>query len=120
MSNYVDGYVLVVPKDKIEIYRGIAEKAAIIWKEHGALKYRETVLEDATAKDLLPFPQLAGAKEDETVVFAYVEYESRKHRDEVNAKVFADPRLSEMCDPNAMPFDCARMAYGGFTTIVEA
>lgn len=120
MSKYIDGFVLPVPKDKVETYRAIAEKASKIWREHGALEYRECVLEDPTAKDLVAFPQLAAAKPEETVVFAYITYESRAHRDEVNAKVMADPRLHEMCDPGNMPFDCTRMAYGGFQTIVEA
>lgn len=120
MSNYIDGFVLPIPKNKIETYRGIAEKASRIWREHGALEYRECVLEDPVAKDMTSFPQLAAVKPEETVVFAYITYRSREHRDEVNAKVMADPRIHEMCDPNDMPFDCARMACGGFQTIVEA
>lgn len=118
MSTYIDGFVLPVPKDKIETYRGIAEKASKIWREHGALDYRECVLEDADAKDMVSYPQLAGVKPGETVVFAYIAYKSRAHRDEVNAKVMADPRIHEACNGGEMPFDCARMAYGGFETIV--
>lgn len=120
MSKYVDGFVVPVPKDKIDTYKSISEKASKIWKEYGALEYRECVLEDPVAKDVLPFPQLAGTKPEETVVFAYITYNSRAHRDEVNAKVMADPRLHDMCGGEGMPFDCARMAYGGFQTIVEA
>jgi len=120
MSKYVDGFVVPVPKDKIEAYKAISEKASKVWKEYGALEYRECVLEDPVAKEVLPFPELAGAKPDETVVFAYITYHSRAHRDEVNAKVMADPRLNEMCGAEGMPFDCKRMAYGGFETIVEA
>lgn len=120
MSKYVDGFVIPVPKDKIEVYKAIAGKAAVVWKEHGALEYRECVLEDAVAKDVLPFPQLAAATPEETVIFAYITYNSRAHRDEVNAKVMADPRMNEMCGAEGMPFDCARMAYGGFETIVES
>jgi len=120
MSKYVDGFVVPVPKDKIETYKAISEKASKVWKEYGALEYRECVLEDPVAKEVLPFPELAGAKPDETVVFAYITYHSRAHRDEVNAKVMADPRLNEMCGAEGMPFDCKRMAYGGFETIVEA
>lgn len=118
MSKYIDGFVLPVPKDKIETYRAIAEKASKIWREHGALDYRECVLEDPTAQDMVSFPQLAGVKDGETAVLAYIVYNSREHRDEVNAKIMADPRVHEMCDPNNMPFECARMAYGGFQTIV--
>jgi len=120
MSKYVDGFVIPLPKDKIDAYKAIAEKASKVWKEYGALEYRECVLEDNVTKDVLPFPQLASAKEGETVVFAYITYNSRAHRDEVNAKVMADPRMNEMCGSEGMPFDCARMAYGGFETIVEA
>ncbi len=120
MSKYVDGFVIPVPKDKIETYRGIAEKASKIWMEYGALEYRECVLEDPTAQEVLAFPVLAGASPEETVVFAYITYDSRAHRDEVNAKVMADPRMNEMCTPGDAPFDCKRMAYGGFQTIVEA
>ncbi len=118
MPHYVDGFVLPLPKDKIEIYRGIAEKAAVVWKEHGALDYRECVADDMEAKDMVAFPGMIQAGPDETVVFAYIVFESREHRDEVNAKVMADPRLSEMGEPGSMPFDCKRMAYGGFKTIV--
>jgi uncharacterized protein YbaA (DUF1428 family) len=120
MSKYVDGFVIPVPKDKIEAYKAMSEKASKVWKEYGALEYRECVLEDSSAEGILPFPQLANAGPDETVVFAYITYNSRAQRDEVNAKVMADPRLSEMCNPEAMPFDCKRMACGGFETIVEA
>jgi len=120
MPHYVDGFVIPVPSDKIAEYQAIAEKACVIWKEHGALDYRETVLEDPDAKDMVNFPALAGAKEGETVVFAYIVYESREQRDAVNAKVMADPRLHEMCPEHGgvPPFDCKRMAYGGFKTIV--
>lgn len=120
MSKYIDGFVLPLPKDKRENYRRIAEKASKIWREHGALEYRECVLEDPTAKDMVPFPQLAGVNPEETVVLAWIVYDSRAHRDEVNAKVMTDPRVHEMCGSEGMPFDCARMAYGGFETIVEA
>ncbi len=120
MSHYVDGFVLPVSKDRIERYREISTKASVLWKEHGALEYRECVGDDMNAKDMVSFPSLAAAKPDETVVFAWIVYNSREHRDEVNAKVMADPRIHEMCGKDDMPFDCARMAYGGFRTIVEA
>jgi uncharacterized protein YbaA (DUF1428 family) len=120
MTKYVDGYVIPVPKHKIDLYRSIAEKAGRIWKEHGALEYRECVGDDLDAKDLVPFPRLAGAQPNETVVFAWIVFESREHRDQVNAKVMADPRLKEVCDPANPPFDFKRMAYGGFRVFVDA
>lgn len=120
MSKYVDGFVLAVPKDRIDDYRRLAEIASKVWKEHGALEYRECVGDDLDVQEMVPFPKLAGAKPDETVVFAWITYESREHRDEVNAKVMKDPRLCESMDKDNMPFDCKRMAYGGFKTLVEA
>jgi uncharacterized protein YbaA (DUF1428 family) len=109
-----------LPKDKIEEYRKVAELACEVWMEHGALDYRECLGEDLTVNDMVSFPQLAGAKPDETVVFAWIAYESREHRDAVNAKVMDDPRLKEMMSSDPQLFDCKRMAYGGFQTIVKA
>jgi uncharacterized protein YbaA (DUF1428 family) len=120
MSLYVDGFVLPIPKDKIDTYKKVAEQASKIWKEYGALEYRECLGDDLEIKDVLTFPALANAGPDDTVVFAYITYKSREHRDEVNAKVMADPRINEMCGAEGMPFDCKKMAYGGFKTIVEA
>jgi uncharacterized protein YbaA (DUF1428 family) len=120
MSQYIDGFLLPIAKDQIENYRQIAEKAAAVWKEHGALQYVETVGDDLDVKDQRPFTQVAGAGENETVVLAYIVYESREHRDAVNAKVFADPRLQEMCGSDTLPFDMKRLAYGGFKSIVSA
>ena len=117
--NYVDGYVLPVPKKNIGIYRRIADKAGAIWREHGALEYRECVGEDLQPKFGVPFPKSAKAKAGETVVFAWIVYKSRKHRDQVNAKVMKDPRLANMMDMKKMPFDYKRMVYGGFKVIVE-
>ncbi len=121
MSDYTDGFVLPLSKDKVDEYKKTAELACKVWLEYGALDYREWIIEDEKAEDLVPFPQLAGAKEGETVVFAWITYKSRKHRDEVNAKVMADPRIREMCPgaSDAPPFDCSRMAYGGFKTLVK-
>lgn len=125
---YVDGFVLPVPEGKIEAYREMAEKAGKIWMEHGALQYKECVLEDAEPEmpedapencKLTPFPDLAGVKDGETVIFAFIVYKSRKHRDEVNGKVMADPRMKEACDENNMPFDPSRMTFGGFKAIVD-
>jgi uncharacterized protein YbaA (DUF1428 family) len=120
MAHYVDGFVLPVPKKKIAAYRRMAQKASKIWKEHGALEYRECVGDDLNVKMGLPFPKGIKAKLGETVVFAWVVYKSRAHRDSVNKKIMKDPRIANMCDPMNMPFDCKRMIYGGFKTIVEA
>lgn len=120
MPQYVDGFVIPLAKDKIEAYRKIAENACKVWMEHGALDYRECVGEDLEIKDMLSFLQISSAQPEETVIFAWITYKSREHRDEVNAKVMADPRMSAMCQEGAMPFDCKRMAYSGFSTIVQA
>ena len=120
MPKYVDGFVLAVPKKKMAAYRRIALKAAKIWKEHGALDYHECVGEDLQTKFGVPFPKLAKTKPGETVVFSWISYKSRAHRDRVNTKVMTDPRLAAMCDPKNAPFDMKRMAYGGFQTLVEA
>lgn len=116
---YVDGFVLVVPKKKLSEYERIAKKAGKIWLEHGALEYRECVGDDLNTKMMVPFPKLAKAKPGETVVFSWIVYKSRAHRDKVNAKVMADPRISKLCDPKDLPFDCKRMSYGGFKTFVD-
>ena len=120
MSQYVDGFVIPLPKDKIEEYRRLAEKAGQIWKEHGALDYWECIGDDLDTKDMVSFPQLAKVSPDETVVFSWVVFESREHRDLFNARIMADPRLKEMGDPNVQPFDCKRVAYGGFRTLVHS
>lgn len=120
MAEYVDGFVLALPRRKLAKYKEMARKASRIWKEHGALEYRECVGEDLQTKVGLPFPKGANLKAGETVVFAWILYKSRAHRDKVNAKVMADPRIQEMCDPKDVPFDVARMMYGGFETIVKA
>lgn len=116
---YVDGFVLPLPKDKVDTYKAMAEKAGTVWKKHGALEYRECILEDASAQELVPFPQLAKTQEGETVVFAYIVFESREHRDEVNKKVMEDQELKAMCDAGDAPFDYKRMAYGGFDVLVD-
>jgi uncharacterized protein YbaA (DUF1428 family) len=117
---YVDGFVLVVPKKNLLAYRRMAAKAGVVWKDHGALEYRECVGEDLKSKWGTPFPKMAKAKANETVVFSWIVYKSRAHRDQVNKKVMKDPRLNAMMpDPKKMPFDIKKMAYGGFKTIVE-
>lgn len=120
MAHYVDGFVLPVPKKNIGAYRRLAQKASKIWREHGALDYCECVGDDLAVKFGVPFPKQIKSKSGETVVFAYIVYKSRVHRDRVNAKVMKDPRIAGMCDPKDMPFDCKRMVYGGFKTIVPA
>jgi len=117
MSKYIDGFVLPVPKDKLDAYREMSQKACAIWMEHGALDYVESVGEDMDSKEMVAFPQLAGCKEDEVPLFSYIVYNSREHRDEVNTKVMADPRMSEQVCVGI--FDWKRMAYGGFRSIVQ-
>ncbi len=115
---YVDGFVIAVPKKKVEEYKEFSRKAGKVWKEHGALRYVECVGDDVPYGELTSFPRAVQAKEDETVVFAWIAYESREHRDSVNAKVMADPRIKD-ADMSAAPFDGKRMIYGGFTTLLE-
>ena len=118
MPKYVDGFVIPIPKKKIAAYRRMANTASKIWREHGALDYRECVGEDLAVKMCCPFPRGIGIKAGETIVFSWIEFKSRAHRDRVNAKVMKDPRIAGMCDPKNMPFDCARMLYGGFAVMV--
>lgn len=120
MARYVDGFVLPVPRRRIDAYRRMARKAGRIWREHGALEYRECAGDDLNVKNGMPFPRGIRTKPGETVVFAWIVYRSRAHRDRVNAKVMKDPHLADMMDPKAMPFDCKRMLYGGFKVIVDA
>lgn len=117
---YVDGFVVPVPKKKVEDYRRIARKAGRIWREHGALDYVECVADDVKPGKQTSFPQSVKLQKNETVVFAYIVYRSRAHRDRVNAKVFKDPRMEAMCDPGNMPFDAKRMFWGGFKVLVRA
>ena len=117
---YVDGYVLPVPKKNLQTYRRIAEKAGKIWREHGALQYCECSGDDLNVKFGMPFPKQIKLKPGETVVFAWVVFKSRAHRDRVNAKVMKDPRLNDCMDEKSMPFDCKRMVYGGFNIMVDA
>jgi uncharacterized protein YbaA (DUF1428 family) len=118
MAHYVDGFVLPVPKKNLNAYRRMAQEAGKIWRDHGALEFRECVGEDLNVKMGLPFPKGIKIKSGETVIFSWIVYKSRAHRDRVNAKVMKDPRMAKM--PKKMPFDVKRMMYGGFKTIVEA
>jgi uncharacterized protein YbaA (DUF1428 family) len=120
MARYVDGFLLPMPKKNVGAYRRIARKAGKIWREHGALEYRECVGDDLNAKGAASFPRRIKTKTGETVVFAWIVYKSRAHRDRVNAKVMKDPRLARMMDPKSMPFDYKRMLYGGFKILVDA
>jgi len=115
---YVDGFVIPMPKKNMAAYQRIAKQARKVWLDHGALDYRECAGDDLNVKMGVPFPKLAKAKKNETVVFAYIVYKSRAHRDKVNASVMKDPRMNAMCDPNKLPFDCKCMTFGGFKTIV--
>ncbi len=118
MARYVDGFVIPMPRKKVAAYRRIARKAGEVWMEHGALEYRECIVEDPRAKGALPFPRLVKAKPGETVAFSWIVYKSRAHRDKVNAKVMKDPRIAKMMtDP--MLFDMKRMTYGGFDVVVD-
>lgn len=114
---YVDGFLLAVPKNRIEDYKKLARLASEVWKEHGALSYVESIGDDVPYGELTSFPRAVHAKDDEIVVFSWITYESRQQRDAINAKVMADPRLK--CDPNDMPFDGKRMIFGGFQSFVD-
>jgi uncharacterized protein YbaA (DUF1428 family) len=116
---YIDGYVLPVPKKNLAVYRRMARKGGKIWREHGALEFCECVGDDLKAKWAVPFPNMVKLKPGETVVFSWIAFKSRAHRDSVNAKVMKDPRLAKMMDVKAMPFDPKRMAYGGFKAMVD-
>jgi uncharacterized protein YbaA (DUF1428 family) len=119
MPRYVDGYVLPVPKKNLQAYRRIAQKGGRIWREHGALEFRECVGDDLNVKMGVSFPRTIKLKRGETVVFSWIVFKSRAHRDGVNAKVMKDPRLAKMMDPKSMPFDHKRMVYGGFKILVD-
>ncbi len=119
MPHYIDAFVLTVPNDKIATYKKLARKASKLWRDFGALEYRECVADDMDAKGMLPFPKMTKAKADETVIFSYIVYESRKHRDAINKKVMEDPKVLAMCAATEGVFDCKRMAYGGFKSFVH-
>jgi len=116
---YVDGYVVPVPKRKVEAYRRMAQKAGKVWREHGALEVVESVADDVKPGKWTSFPRAVKLKPGETVVFSYIVYKSRAHRDRVNAKVMKDPRITGMGDMKDMPFDAKRMIYGGFKVLVD-
>jgi uncharacterized protein YbaA (DUF1428 family) len=117
---YVDGYVVPVPKKKLAAYRSMAQKAGRIWRGHGALEFIECVADDVKPGKHTSFPQSVKLKSGEIVVFSWIVFKSRAQRDRVNAKVMKDPRMADMMDPKAMPFDGKRMFYGGFKVLVDA
>jgi uncharacterized protein YbaA (DUF1428 family) len=119
MAHYVDGFVVPLPKRNLDAYRRLARKAGKIWREHGALEYRECVGDDVTMGKITSFPRSVKRKRNETVVFSWIVFKSRTHRDRVNSKVMKDPRLADMMDPKALPFDGKRMIYGGFKVVVD-
>jgi uncharacterized protein YbaA (DUF1428 family) len=116
---YVDGFIVAVPKKNLEAYRRMAKKAGKVWREHGALDYREWVAEDVKVGKRTSFPRSVKLKPGETVIFSWITYKSRAQRDRVNAKVMADPRLKHMMDTKSLPFDAKRMIYGGFESLVQ-
>jgi uncharacterized protein YbaA (DUF1428 family) len=115
---YVDGFVLIVPKDRIDDYKKMAKLGGKVWKEYGALEYRECLGDDLDTPYGRPFPKLLRLKPNETAVFSWIVYRSRAHRDQVNAKVMKDERLAKI-DPKTMPFDMKKMSMGGFTVLVD-
>ena len=117
-ARYVDGFVLAVPKSKINAYIRLARMCSKIWLEHGALEFRECVGDDLQIKMGVPFPKMIKIKPKETVFFSWITYKSRAHRDSVNSKVMNDSRMENM-DPKSIPFDSKRMVYGGFKILVN-
>ena len=116
---YVDGFVVPVPKRSLKAYRTMARKAGKVWRDHGALDYKECVADDVGMGKVTSFPRSVKMKKNETVVFSYIVYKSRAARDKCMAKVMKDPRLADMMDPKKMPFDGKRMVYGGFKGFVD-
>jgi uncharacterized protein YbaA (DUF1428 family) len=119
MPRYIDGYVLPVPKKNIGAYQKMATKAAKVWKKHGALAYCEAVGDDLKSQFCPGFPDLVKPKSGETIVFAFIIFKSRAHRDRVNAKAMKDPELCADSDTKKMPFDPTRMVYSGFSALVD-
>ena len=117
---YVDGFVVPVPKKNLKAYRSMAKKAGKVWRDHGAIEFRECVADDVKVGKWTSFPRSVKLKRGETVMFSYIVYKSRADRDRVLGKVMKDKRLAKMMNPKAMPFDAKRMIYGGFKVLVEA
>ena len=119
MPKYVDGFLLPIPKKNLAAYKKLSRLCGKVWREHGALDYREWVADDVKVGKWTSFPRAVKKKPNETVVFAWITYKSRAARDKVNAKVMADPRLAAMMNPKDTPFDAKRMIYGGFESLVN-
>jgi uncharacterized protein YbaA (DUF1428 family) len=117
---YVDGFVLPVPKKKVEAYKRMAKKAGKVWREHGAIEFKECIADDVPMGKLTSFPRSVKRKPNETVIFSYIVYKSRAHRDRVMAKVMQDKRIADMMNTKDLPFDAKRMIHGGFKVLVEA
>jgi uncharacterized protein YbaA (DUF1428 family) len=117
---YVDGFVVPVPKKSLPAYRRMALKMGKVWRRHGAIEFREFVADDVKVGKRTSFPRSVKRKPNETVVFSWIVYKSREHRDRVSAKVMKDPRLAKMMNPKALPFDAKRMIFGGFKNLVDA
>lgn len=121
MAHYADGFVIPIPKKNLAQYRRIATKAGKVWREYGALAYFECVGDDLEPEGIVAtFPRTVKTRPGETVIFSWIVYRSRAHRDSVMKKVMADPRLAKMMDPKKPPFDMKRMVAGGFKVLVEA
>ena len=117
--SYVDGFIVPVPTKKLDDYRRMAKKVGKVWREHGALEFREWIADDVKVGKRTSFPRSVKLKRGETVVFSYIVYKSRAHRDKINAKVMKDPRLADMMDPSQMPFDGKRLIFGGFKVLLD-
>jgi uncharacterized protein YbaA (DUF1428 family) len=117
---YVDGFVLPVPKKKVEAYKRMAKKAGKVWREHGAIEFKECIADDVPMGELTSFPRSVKRKPNETVIFSYIVYKSRAHRDRVMAKVMQDKRIADIMNIKDVPFDAQRMIHGGFKVLVEA
>lgn len=117
--SYVDGFLLPIPKKNLKVYQRMARLAGKVWREHGALDYKEAVADDVKPGKWTSFPQAVKLKPGEAVWFSWILYKSRKHRDSVLKKVMKDKRLAAMMDPKKMPFDGRRMMYGGFKVMVD-
>jgi uncharacterized protein YbaA (DUF1428 family) len=119
MAHYVDGFVMPVRRRKTADYERMARKAGKVWRDHGALEYRECIADDVKVGKYTSFPRSVKLKRGEVAWFSWIVFKSRRHRDAVNAKVMKDPRLADMMDPKNMPFDGKRMIYGGFKVVVD-
>ena len=117
---YVDGFIIPVPKKKLAAYKRIARTAGKVWRDHGALEFRECVADDVKVGKTTSFPRSVKLKSNETVVFSWIVYKSRAQRDRVNAAVMKDKRMAKMMQPGAVPFDGKRMIFGGFKVMLDA